>query len=189
MERDLFEPLGVKAEWRIVYDRLKSLKVDEVITYQELSDLLGRPFVNDRAPYYRAKQELERNDSKTLANVSGRGYRVVHPTEHERLAKGHVRRSHRQLTKAKDRVDSADRKGLTPEERRRLEAMSVHLSSLHAVVQRLNRTVSEHDERLAKIREDMKADRRGTQEDLASLSEKVEYVTSLLERHGVKESL
>lgn len=187
MEHDLFEPVGGEAEWKVIYKRLRSMEIDQVITYEELSDLLGRPFLDARNPYYRAKQELERHDSRTLANVPGEGYRVVHPTEHERLAKGHVRKSHRQLTKAKDQVDSANREGLDHEARRRLDAMSVHLSSVNAVVKRLNRKVSENDERLQQVREQVKANQRTTQEDLASIAERVDYVTALLEKHGIKD--
>lgn len=187
MERDPFEPRGVSAEWKIIYDRLRSMKIDEVIDYQELSDLLGRPFLDARNPYYRAKRELEHNDSRTLANVPGVGYRVVHPTEHEKLAKGHVRKSHRQLTKAKDQVDSADRDGLDYQARQRLDALSTHLDSVHAVVKRINRKVTDQEKRLEEIRETVKNDRRGNQEDLATLSERIDRVTELLERHGVKE--
>lgn len=188
MERDPFEPRGERAEWRIVYDRLKTLAIDQVISYETLSELLGRPFRDDRAPLYRAMRELETQDKRTLENVRCRGYRVVHPTEHEKLATAHVRKSHRQLTKAKGRVDSADRTGLDQETRRRLDAKSVNLGAVHQMVLRLNRKVSEHDEELAKIRSRVKTDRRENQEDLAALSERVDAVAALLERHGITAS-
>jgi hypothetical protein len=185
MEKDLFEPKGDRAEWRIVYDRLTSLEIDEMVTYQTLSRLLGRLFTQDRQPLYRAMQELERNDSRTLANVRGRGYRVVHPTEHEGLAKGHVRKSHRQLTKAKGRAASADRSALTPEARRRLDALEINLGQVREAVVKLNRKVSEHDEALEKVRAKAQADRRESQEDVASLSERVDTLADLLARHGI----
>lgn len=183
----MFEPLGAEPEWKLIYNRLRSMQVDEVITYPELDDLLGRDFLGARNPFYRAKLELERNDSKTMANVPGEGYRVAHPTEHERLAKGHVRRSHRQLRKAKSQVDSADRSGLDHEARRRLDALSVHLGDVNRVVKQLNRRTSLNEERLAEIRKSMQADRRETQEDLASLSEKVDRVTALLAKYDIRE--
>lgn len=185
MEKDQFEPLGEQAEWKIVYAKLRTLGVDQVISYETLTDLLGRRFEDDRNPIYRATRELEETDHKTVENVRGRGYRVIHPSEHEKLAKGHVRKSHRQLKKAGGKVASADRSALTPEERRRLDALEANIKATHGAVLALNRKVSDHDEALEKIRADAKKDRRSTREDVAEVSEKVDRLAALLERHGI----
>lgn len=180
-----FEVRGDLPEWKMIYDRLKTLKIDEMVTYEDLYLVLGRVFQEDRSPLYRAVKELEHHDSRTLVNVRGQGYRVAHPSEHEGLAKGHVRKSHRQLTKARSRADSADRSGLDPETRKRLEALSVHLGAVHRMVVKLNRKTSEQDEALMKVRRQVQRDRRESQEDLAALSDRLDQVHSLLERHGI----
>lgn len=186
MEREPFEPVGSEAQWRMVYKAISALGVNDVITYEQLGEALGRDFLEDRAPIYRAMQELEREDKRTLTNVRNVGYRVAEPGEHEGLAKGHVRRSRRQLNKAKGRVDSADRNGLDAETRRRLDDMGVHLAQVGRAVTKLNRKVSEHDEALKDVREKAKADRRTVKADVAVLDDRVARLEAMLEKHGMQ---
>jgi hypothetical protein len=41
MDQHMFTPKGDRAEWRILYDALRKLTPGEVISYQQLSDLLS----------------------------------------------------------------------------------------------------------------------------------------------------
>lgn len=185
MEDDFFEPLGAQAEWKTLYGHLKKVPLGTVVTYRTISTLLDRPFEENRSPVYRAIKELEANDRRTLVNVRGEGYRVAEPDEHEKLARRHIRSSHRQLTKAKGKTSSAPRQGLSPEARRRLDALDAHLGDVRKVVLSLNRKQSETDAKLAQVREQAKADRRNAKHDVATLSSKLDHVTDLLARHGI----
>lgn len=184
---EMFEPLGAQAEWKTLYEHLKKVKLGTVVTYRTFSTLLDRPFEDNRSPLYRAIKELEVQDKRTLVNVRGEGYRVAEPDEHEKLARRHIRSSHRQLTKAKGKTSSAPREGMSAEARRRLDALDAHLGDVRKVVMGLNRKQAEVDEKLEEVREAAKKDRRKNKADVAELSSRLDHVTDLLARHGITE--
>ena len=157
----MFEPKGPQPLWELVYDRIRTLSVGDTITYAELSRILGgRGIEACRAPLYKAMQVLEREDKRTLDNVRDTGYRVVEAVEHERLARRHHRKSHRQLRKALGKVQSADRSKLTPEERRRFDRMEITLSRQADMIRRL-------DAKVERIDQAIKDARRSTHGELA----------------------
>jgi len=93
-----FAPKGERPEWRMVYeDLLDAAQPGAVITYAELEDCLGRDLAKNRAPLYRARQELGELRSHWLEAVPNVGYRVIDPAEHVRVATGHRRKSRRQV--------------------------------------------------------------------------------------------
>lgn len=175
----MFEIKGDQAEWRIIYAKALTLNVDDVLTYEDLNDLLDREFLISRSPIYRAITELEKVDSRTLANVKGVGFRVAAANEHEGLARVHHKRSRRQLRKAVGKAASADRSALTPEERKRIDGLELSLRQHSQMIRRLEQR-DEH--RAAEI----KALRREKNSDVAELSERVDRLAELLNRHGIE---
>lgn len=177
----MFETKGTRAEWVLVYEALTKLGVGDTLPFEDLDALLGRDFRNDRNPIYRATKELEVNDKRTVDSVRGVGYRIVEAREHEGLARRHHKRSRRQLTKAVAKAASADRAALTVEERKRIDGMELSLRQHAQMIRRL----SERDEQRE---QQIKTLRRDTNADVAALSERVDRLTDLLERHGVTEA-
>ncbi|MEV4672685.1 hypothetical protein AB0K34_13605 [Actinomadura sp. NPDC049382] len=173
-----FEPKGDLPEWQLIYQRVSTLDEGTVLTYDDLDEILGRDFRSDRSPIYRCITELEKADHRTLATVRGSGYRIAAANEHERLAVGHHHRSRRQMRKAVSKAASADRSKLTPEERKRIDGLEMSLRQHADMIRRLE---ARDEQRQAEI----KALRRDTSADVAEISERVDRLTELLERHGV----
>lgn len=168
----MFEIKGDRAQWRTMYDRLSSMTIGDVITDKELAGLLPEaPEGSIRSAFYRAMRECEDEMRRTFARVRSVGYKMVEATEHERLARNHHKRARRQLRTAERKVHSADRSRLTQADRQRFDALEMNLAGQREMLAKLN----------AKVR-------RETQErkaDTAQLSERVDRLTELLERHGI----
>lgn len=179
-----FTPKGDEPEWQMIYDHLITLDVGDKVTYGTLSALLERPFGDNRAPYYAAVRRLQQSRKKTLKNIPGVGYIVVEPKEHLDLAHNHVRRSHRQLRMAGERLE-VDRSQLDPTTRQKFEALSLHLKRTRTVVMGLNRRTVDNEEAMAEIRKQTQATRRQVSEDVASLSDKFDQLQDALRRHGI----
>ena len=120
--------------------------------------------------FRRAVREVEISNLRTFASVRGTGYRMVAAAEDEGLARGHHRKSRRQLVKATQKLEAADRSLLTPEERRRFETMEQNLQAQHDFVRRLDARTIEMQKVLHENRS-----------DVAVLSEKVERLEQAVE--------
>lgn len=167
-----FQPKADRSQWQIVFERLSKMGVGDTITHGQLDALLpdaGEGSV--KSAFYRAVTECEMELHRTFASVRGIGYRMVEAREHERLAKDHHRRARRQLKRSQRKVTSADRSQLTREERARLDAVELQLARQVELTSRLDAKVK------AESRERKAAD--------AELSERVDKLTALLERHGI----
>jgi hypothetical protein len=104
-----FTPKGIKPEWQIVYDALLgNADFGTIITFQQLDDVLGREFTTNRAPLYRARDELGSRRKRWLVPVPTVGYRVTDASEHVRVAVDHKRKSRRQLGLAVRVLSSTD---------------------------------------------------------------------------------
>lgn len=104
-----FTPKGEKPEWQMLYDALLGdADFGQVITYKELDETLGREFVTNRAPLYRARDALGAMRKRWLVPVPGIGYRVTDAAEHVMVAHGHKRKSRRQLGMAVRVLTSTD---------------------------------------------------------------------------------
>ncbi len=121
-----FEPVGEVARWRIIYDALKPLAVDDVLTYEDAGQLLGLDPEAERstiqAAIRQASRTFERDDKHALVAVPNIGYRVVRADEHVVLARGQQRRASRALERGHSKVVNVDLRGLSPEVRALTEA-------------------------------------------------------------------
>lgn len=97
-ERHPFAPKGDLPEWRLLYDRLlAAADFGDVVTYAALDETLGRPFVRNRSPLYRARREMGEQRKRWLKSVPRKGYRVIEATEHLQVADEHRHKARRQL--------------------------------------------------------------------------------------------
>lgn len=128
MTTTLFQPIGNRARWRIVYeDLLRPAKVEQVVTYGEFGaalaiDSADRPKI--RQAIRRAVRELEEADLRTVDAVPNVGYRIVKPEEHLMLARRQQRRSSRALVRGKSKVVNVDLSGVDPETRHAFEVVA-----------------------------------------------------------------
>lgn len=119
-----FVPKGAVAEWRMVYDVLKELHPDDVISTEEIEGALGRPLGKNRSPVYRAAKELQQVNRRSLATVRGIGYRVARADEHFGLALERSDRAQGQLKRGIAIADATDTSLLPSEQAERLEALA-----------------------------------------------------------------
>lgn len=126
--RTPFQSTNEQALWKPLYEAARTMDYGALLTYEQLSKIVGRDILHDRAPIYRAMKELERHDSRTLVCEMTIGYRIANPGEHYELAQKHRKRSYRQITKSRRRILSAPRDRLPEDEVRRLDEMDIRLS-------------------------------------------------------------
>lgn len=183
---EAFAPKGSEAEWQMIYKVLIHMEVGQIIDYPMLDTVLGRPFRDSRTPIYRAKAELLTNYKRLLRSVSGVGYRIAEPDEHEDVARAHVRSGHRQIVKAKDLVSDTPRTGLSPEKRRSLDAFQTHLVTVAKATGALNRRVetgkTRADEAIDETRREVQATVKGPDLTTAEVAAKVERLERLVTR-------
>jgi cell division protein FtsB len=175
---EIFRPKGDQPEWRLLYDEFRKHGPGDVITYQRLTDILGRDFRASRVPLARAVKELENADHRTLVCERGTGYRIAAATEHEHLAHAHSKRSRRQLTKAVAKARSANRAELTPDQVRRLDNLEVHLSQQAAMLTRLDARDKQREAQIKQLRRD-------TTSEIAAIDDRLTHLTDMLRRHGI----
>jgi hypothetical protein len=110
-----FQPKGEIAEWRMIYERLlEDADFGQIITYAELDEALGRTFIDNRSPIYRAREDLGSIRKRWLEPVPGVGYRVTNPTDHVRVSVSHRRKSQRQVSISVKVLGATDLAKLNP---------------------------------------------------------------------------
>ena len=135
-----FAPKGDKPEWQLVYDALLGdADFGTVITYEQLDRVLGREFVTNRAPLYRARDELGSRRKRWLVPVPSVGYRVTDAAEHVSVAVEHRRKSKRQMGMAVRVLTSADLERLNTDALAEWDAESKMSFALWAVMAHENR--------------------------------------------------
>lgn len=177
----MFETKGDKAQWVTVYEHLQTLSIDDVVKDADLAALLPDAAESSwRSAFYRAVRELERADKRTFDRVRLVGYRMVAAAEHERLARGQHRKAGRRLKAAWSKAHSADRTQLNADDRKRIDAVELNLSQQRDMIRRL-------ESRVERLDEDLKGARREQRTDAAVLSDRVDRLADLLQRHGITE--
>lgn len=137
----LFQPTGTEALWQPLYNAAAQAEYGDVLTFADIEQIVGRDIRADRYPVREAMRHLERDAHRTLTAVRGVGYRVANPAEHLTLAKQHQKRARRQTKRALAKTSSADRAGLTGDERHQLDALELNLQRQAEFLGRLSRRV------------------------------------------------
>lgn len=169
-----FRPKNEIAEWRMVYEAFAALNVGDIIKYEELDEILGRDFRADRNPYYRAVRELQVENQRTTAPVRGVGYRIVEAKEHEKLARLHITKGRRQMTKSRRVLESTDKAALDPEARRRIEELQVVVTRHEGLLHQQNLRIKRLEKGLAT------SSSKGEQ-----TTERLDKLVESLKRHGI----
>lgn len=132
-----FTPKGSRALRVIITEMAAKAQFGDVLTFTELAQAIdtsddepGRAQV--RQAVSTARPLLLGDHGRLLVAVRGKGYRVALPGEASGIAQDHRRRADRQIGKAVAIIDSADTKGMTPEELRRFTAVGMVIRNLHS---------------------------------------------------------
>ena len=140
-----FRRKGDRPEWRMIYDALlDGADFSTVITYDQLDDVLGRPFVDNRAPLYRARQHFGEMRSRWIESQPGVGYRVIEANEHIDAAQQRKRRARRQLGMMVRIAEVTDLSRLKPEELAKFDTQAKLNAALFMVA-------VHHERRIARI--------------------------------------
>ncbi len=179
----MFKTKADRPQWQIVYDRLATMDIDDVVKDADLSELLpDAPEASIRSAFTRAVRQIEDDRKRTFARVRLVGYRMVAANEHEGLARGQHKKAKRSLRRAIRKTQSADRSLLNHEERRRVDAIEENLANQARMIRRLESQVERLDEGL-------KTARREQRTSAAAVSERLDSLSALLARHGITEEV
>ncbi len=174
----LFQPKREKPQWEYLYDLLVTKQVNEVITYEDLSDAVGFNVRANRGPIYQAQRHLERSNHRTIGVVKGVGYRIVDAAEHEGLARGHQNRGRRQIKKALDKIVYVDRGRLTPALVKRFDAIQMTLNRQEELIRR-------NDIRLANVEKAITETRAATKQTSEQLAAQQQKMIEAMKRAGM----
>lgn len=107
-----FRPAGDRARWATVYGLLQAAEVGATVTYADLAEALKLDPLKHRHAIQmavrRAAREFEEVDKRALEAIPNRGYRVVEPPEHLRLARRHQKKAGRALVRAHSAAVNVD---------------------------------------------------------------------------------
>lgn len=168
--------------WRLVYDVLKTKKVGDTITYEEIFRSLGYEPSEDRDrvrhPLYRAGKEFLRFDKHDLETIPNVGYRVVDAEGHLRNASRQQMRANNALERGHERVVNVDLTGVEPEVRKALETIAVGFSRQLD----FNRRVSDRQAAMEQTLQEVSVHADETDEELADLRERMRRMEEILQQ-------
>jgi hypothetical protein len=169
-----FEPVGETARWRLLYAKLQKLSVGDVLTYEQMAEILDLDPLSDRhtiqVAMRRAANELEKVDKRAVEAVKNVGYRIVEPEEHLRLARGQQRRSSRALARGSSKVVNVDLSNVEPEVRQAFQVVAAAFAMQMDFNRRTDVRQRKLEEALGAIREDSTQ----TAEEVAELRARLE---------------
>lgn len=146
-----FQPKAGEAAWKTIYHHLAGLKVDDILTHQRLKDLVPH-IVGPESALHRAIEELQDKDKRTVDNIRGVGWRIVHAREHAGIAKRGREQAARQLDRSRDIVANTRVEDLTSAER------DIHRTVLDGLTF-LATVVRKHESDIEKLRRRQDEDR------------------------------
>lgn len=147
-----FKPKGDLPEWRLVYDKLlETADFGDVVTLDQLDEVLGRPFADNRGPLYRAREHLGDMRRRWIEPVPGVGYRVIEAAEHMTAAQSRKRRARRQLRAMVKIGEITDLSRLTPEQLVSFDSQAKLNAAIYMAL-------VHHERRLTRLEEILRAD-------------------------------
>lgn len=168
-----FNPLGDQARWKTVYEILQKTEVNDVLTYEEMGEALGLHPASDRhliqAAVHRAAKELLEVERHALMAITNVGYRVVTAEEHLLLARGHQRKSHKQLALAQDKVEYVDLSEVDPITRRAFGLVAEALSAQADFNRRMDIRQRNLASKVAEIQQDHSRTKQRTEDEIQIL--------------------
>lgn len=117
----MFETKNEKPYWEMVLDYVMDKPVSTVITYKELSDVIGEDIEDNRSSVYKARKRLLEATDHYLVIERGVGYRVIEGMDIMSVSKGRHLTAKRQLKMADFETAGIDTKKLSPEDKKKVQ--------------------------------------------------------------------
>jgi len=136
----MFTPKHEKAYWKMLYDSIVDRALGDLVTYDEIGEVIGKDISNSRNYIYRANKELMAKNNRMLEVVPTTGYRVVEGIEMYKGAETHKTRSKRQIKQSTFIATHIDTAVLTTDQKTTLNNFLVHNQEIANVLnQRIDR--------------------------------------------------
>lgn len=164
----MFEPKGDVPQWRLIYDLAIVRAPDDLITYEEIENVLGYDVqTGHRSPIYKASKHLLEDHQRTLVAELNRGYRIARADEHYTLAKGQQKGARRKIRRGVALSTHVDLAALTPRQRGLIE-------DLNHVLMAQNAMLARHDTRIGDV-----------EKDTRRIDDRVDVLEATLAKHGI----
>lgn len=173
---NLFEPIGDRARWRVLYEMLVKHDVGDVVSYPEMGAVLNLDPDADRhviqMALRRAASEFLEVDKRAVDVIPNIGYRVVAAEEHMGLARRQQRRSNRALARGRSQVVNVNLNEVEPEARKAFEVMAQAFS----MQMDFNRRMDVRQARLERAVHSMTTRHERTDDEVAELRHRLELL-------------
>lgn len=131
-------PSGL-SQWRRVYELLVGKEIGELVTYAELEQVVPG-IMRTRSAYHRALKELETQNSRSLRNVRGEGYIVIHPREHLGEMLRYDKRATTAVKTGRRKGTAADRKLLARPDAKRIDDLEQQMATVQSALEKMQRS-------------------------------------------------
>lgn len=128
--KTMFEPKNEKPYWEMIYKYIEPKEVGEVISYDQLSEVIKEEINNNRYAVYKARKQLLEDHNRFLIIERGVGYKVVDGMTIMKHAKGRHLSAKHQIVAADYEVSNIDTVVLSPEEKKKLQDFMVYNANI-----------------------------------------------------------
>ena len=118
--------------WKELYEKYKDMEYGGFISYRELSNCIDVDIKEKRYIFDRFKREMLRSQDKAFECVMNKGYRVVQPSEHTRLACREIKRAERRTRQGVEYALHVPFNMLDDREKAQLTLVANRIQSVHA---------------------------------------------------------
>lgn len=188
-----FQPVSSSGMSRkaLVLELLRSKKVGEVITYDELAEKLGLQHPGDRAKIqaavHQAAPTFLKVDLQSLMAVANTGYRIVEAEKHIEIARGHQAKSTRSLARGRDQVIHVDFNEMTDEGKALAQATMTLFAAQLAFNQRMDVRQRNIERAISSLTSQQKKGADATNKALADMRARIAKMEKLLPDGAVPE--
>lgn len=136
------------AKWEILYKKMVSMAVDDLITKEEILALVG---MNYASPLRKASDEMLVQHRRAIVSERGVGYRLAKANEHSTLAERYHRKASSSAQRGINVVTFVRRDELTDRELKHNEFMEIMMSRIGKALVVTGRKLDEHEDRLSNL--------------------------------------
>lgn len=133
-----------KARWRVLYDRMATLQIGELLSYEDMGELLGLDFLDRpqrniiNVSARKAATELEKKQGMVFRIMRGHGYQRAKPEQVLDLARRHQHRAQREVASGAAKVATIDLRQLDSTTARIVEATAMAFARQEAIMRSLD---------------------------------------------------
>jgi len=130
------EKLELYPPWKALYDTFKEAPYGAIISYRDISDKTKIPVYGRGWTWTveRFKKEMLELSNRALENIRNKGYRIVNPNEHPRLAYRETKRAERRVRKGVELTVHVDYEQLTDVEKHQMTDLTNRMMLLNSMM-------------------------------------------------------